>query len=96
MIKDNQPLPEKRLFDLKNMKGIHARVAAKIVQTAEPFDVEATISYRNMTVPLLSIMGLLMLSARKDARVEIHAQGPQAQELFQALHDLFDRKFDEE
>lgn len=86
----------RRLFELKNIKGIHARVAAKIVKTAEPFEVEATLSYRNMTVPLLSIMGLMMLSARKGARVEICAQGPQTQELFQALNELFEKKFDEE
>ena len=86
----------KRLFELRNMKGIHARVAAKIVQTAEPFQVEATLSYRNITVPLLSIMGLMMLSARKGALVEVSAHGSQAQELFQALNDLFERNFDEE
>ena len=85
-----------RLFELQNLKGIHARVAAKIVKTAEPFEAEATLSYRNTTVPLLSIMGLMMLSARKGSRVKIQAHGPQSQELFQALHDLFERKFDED
>lgn len=86
----------KRLFKLRNIKGIHARVAAKIVKTAEPFEADATISYKNMTVPLLSIMGLMMLSARQGAHLEIQAQGSQSQELFQALHDLFERKFDED
>ncbi len=83
-------------FELKNLKGIHARVAAKIVKTAEPFEVVATISYNNMTVPLLSIMGLMLLSARKGAIVLIEGTGPQVQELFQHLNDLFDCKFDEE
>lgn len=83
-------------FELKNLKGIHARVAAKIVKTAEPFTVEATLSYNNMTVPLLSIMGLMMLSARKGAKVSISATGPQTKELFQNLGELFDRKFDED
>ena len=82
-------------FELKNLKGIHARVAAKIVMVAETFEVEAHISYNNMTVPLLSIMGLMMLSARKGAIVTIHGTGPQTQELFQHLEDLFDSKFDE-
>ena len=83
-------------FQLKNLKGIHARVAAKIVKTAEPFDVNATISYNNITVPLLSIMGLMLLSARKGSIVAINGTGPQIQELFESLQDLFERNFDEE
>lgn len=86
----------KRLLELKNIKGIHARVAAKIVKTAEPFEAEATLSYRNITVPLLSIMGLMTLSARKGAKVEVCAEGSQSKELFQALQELFERKFDED
>lgn len=88
-------VPLTRTFQLKNLKGIHARVAAKIVKTAEPFDVDATLSYGDMTVPLLSIMGLLMLSARNGAKVHVHATGPHATPLLNALEALFQRKFDE-
>ncbi len=85
-----------QVFELKNLKGIHARVAAKIVKTAEVFEVDATISYNQMTVPLLSIMGLMLLSARKGAKVSIQGTGPQTKELFQDLEELFNRKFDED
>ena len=85
-----------QVFELKNLKGIHARVAAKIVKTAEVFEAEATISYNSMTVPLLSIMGLMLLSARKGAKVSIQGTGPQTKELFLDLEELFERKFDEE
>ena len=50
----------------------------------------------DMTVPLLSIMGLMLLSARKGAKVSIQGTGPQAKELFQNLEDLFDQKFGED
>lgn len=86
-----------KTFELKNQKGIHARVAAKIVKVAEPFEnTQASLSYNNMTVPLFSIMGLMMLSARKGAKVLISAQGPQADDLFTSLAPLFDDKFGED
>lgn len=86
-----------QILEVQNQKGIHARVAAKIAQTAEGYEeTQATLTYNTITVPLFSIMGLMMLSARKGAKVHIQATGDRAQSLCDALQSLFDGKFGEE
>ena len=85
-----------RLVEICNERGLHARASAKFVKTAAGFDAEVSVSKDGHTVDARSIMGLMMLAAGPGCRIEIVAEGPQAEEAAAALSDLVSCRFDEE
>ena len=78
-----------------NDKGLHARAAAKFVETAGFFDAEVTVEREGQEVAGDSIMGLLMLAAAKGAPLTITARGAEAAAAAAALVDLVENKFNE-
>jgi multiphosphoryl transfer protein len=81
-----------------NPLGLHARPAAKFVQTAGRFD--ATVSAENLTVPAgpasaRSLNGVATLGVRQGHEVLVRAAGPQAAEAIAALRELAERNFGE-
>jgi phosphocarrier protein HPr len=85
-----------RTVTICNERGLHARASAKFVKTAAGFDAEVTVTKDGSTVDARSIMGLMMLAAGPGSEIEIAAEGPQAEEVCQALEDLVSCRFDEE
>ena len=85
-----------RVVEICNERGLHARASAKFVKTAAGFDAEVSVSKDGHTVDARSIMGLMMLAAGPGCRIEIVAEGPQAEEAAAALSDLVSCRFDEE
>lgn len=81
---------------LRNAKGLHSRAAAKLVERGNQFDAQIKISYNNMVVQELSMMDLLMLSARKGAVITVQASGPDAQVALQSLSELITSGFGED
>ncbi|MCW5697047.1 MAG: HPr family phosphocarrier protein [Bauldia sp.] len=88
--------PLVRDLPIINKRGLHARAAAKFVQTAERFEAIVTVLKDGHTVGGSSIMGLMMLAASPGTSVRVVASGPQAEEAIQALTDLFANRFGEE
>ncbi len=86
------------LLDLPivNIKGLHARAAAKFVEVVEQFDADAEVSRDGMTVSGDSIMGLLMLAASRGTSIQVRCTGPQAGALASALDKLVAGKFGED
>ncbi len=84
------------LLEMTNIKGLHARAAAKFVETVEQFNASAVVSFDGMVVSGDSIMGLMMLGCAQGKSIEITTNGAQADELAKALTDLVARKFEEE
>ncbi len=82
-------------LQIVNIKGLHARASAKLVEVAERFDATATVSKDGQSASGDSIMGLLMLAASKGTFIEVQTTGPQADELAQAIADLVADKFGE-
>jgi phosphocarrier protein len=82
--------------EIRNVKGLHARAAAKFCKTVEKFDAEVLVSRNGTEVSGTSIMGLMMLAAGQGSTIEVSASGPQAADAFAAVLDLVARKFDEE
>jgi phosphocarrier protein len=91
---------------IQNIKGLHARAAAKFVKTASSFDAELKVS-RHIScrsedesdfaiVSGKSILGLMMLAAEKGCKIQIEANGPQGSDVLQALAQLINDKFGEE
>ena len=78
--------------------GLHARPAARFVQTASSFDARVTI--RDLTngrgpADAASLNGVAMLGATQGHEIEVTAGGPQASEALAAIHALAERDFDD-
>ena len=86
----------RRMVEIVNERGLHARASAKFVKTASQFDAHVTVSRDGQTVDAQSIMGLMMLGAGPGSLVEIVAEGAQADEALEALAQLVAARFDEE
>jgi phosphocarrier protein HPr len=87
---------EKKCFTIKNRLGLHARAAALLVQTANAFRAEITLSKDGEEVSGKSIMGILMLAAPQGSRIEITACGEDAEQALYAIGKLIDDGFGEE
>jgi phosphocarrier protein len=85
-----------RDLTIVNKRGLHARAAAKFVQTAERFEAEITVTKDSTTVGGTSIMGLMMLAASPGTAIRVAAEGPDAEEALEALAALVADYFGEE
>jgi len=83
-------------LEIVNVKGLHARASAKLVEVVEAFDACATVSKDGMSASADSIMGLLMLAAPMGSFIEVETSGPDAEALVEALAALVADKFGEE
>jgi phosphocarrier protein HPr len=82
-------------FDVKNKLGLHARAAAQLVQTVNRFSAQVKISKDGQTVDGRSIMGLLTLAATQGSRIQVEAEGKDADDAVRAIEKLIDKKFNE-
>ena len=86
----------RRVLEIVNKKGLHARASAKFVQTVEKFDAQVTVTRGSETVGGTSIMGLMMLSAATGTEIVVEAKGKQAAEAMEAIVELVTSGFGEE
>jgi phosphocarrier protein HPr len=87
-------MAQRRLL-IQNMKGLHARASARLVEVVEAFDAQATVSRDGMSTSGDSIMGLLMLAAGIGSEIEVETEGPEAEQLAEAIEALVADKFGE-
>lgn len=78
-----------------NEKGLHARAAAKFVNSIKDFDAEVTVEKDGISVGGDSIMGLMMLAAANGTEIAVSAVGPEAEAAIHALRRLVAGRFDE-
>ena len=81
---------------VRNKMGLHARPAAKLVQAANKFRCEVTLTKDGQDVNAKSIMGVLMLAAAQGTKVHVKAEGENAEAAVAAIAALFDKGFDEQ
>jgi len=81
---------------IANMRGLHARAAARFVKLAETYEAEITVTKDDMSVSGRSIMGLMMLAATQGTMIRLCGRGDDSLAALEALTDLIKRKFDEE
>ena len=84
-----------RNLKIENIKGLHARASAKLVEVVEGFDARATVSKDGLSADGDSIMGLLMLGAAIGSTVEVETTGDDAEALADAIQVLIADKFGE-
>jgi phosphocarrier protein HPr len=85
-----------RVVTIPNLRGLHARAAAKFVLTAERYSANVDVVKDGQSVSARSIMGLMMLGAGKGSQIELRAEGWDASEALAALAGLVEAGFDEE
>ena len=87
-----------RTVTIVNLRGLHARAAARFVVTAERFSTPVDVSRDGETVSARSIMGLMMLGAGRGSQIVLEADsdGWDAQEALDALTCLVEAGFDEQ
>jgi phosphocarrier protein len=81
---------------IRNRLGLHARAAAKFVQTASRFQSEIKIRKNGEEVDGKSILGLLLLAASQGTLITIAVSGEDEDAAFAAVEDLIARSFDED
>ncbi|WP_420861433.1 HPr family phosphocarrier protein [Algirhabdus cladophorae] len=79
-----------------NIKGLHARASAKLVEVVEDFDAACEVEKDGLTTNGDSIMGLLMLAASKGSFIKVKTTGADAQDLADAVAGLVANKFGED
>lgn len=78
-----------------NKLGLHARAAAKLVNTAAAFAAEVMISRNGQTVNGKSIMGVMMLAATQGTTIHLQIDGADEEAAMQALTQLINERFGE-
>lgn len=79
-----------------NKLGLHARAAAKLVNTAAGFRSEVRLRRDSKEANAKSIMGVMMLAAGKGTELELEVEGPDEDEAFTAMKRLIGDRFGEE
>lgn len=80
-------------FTVQNVRGLHTRPSTEIVKCLTRFKSEVILKYKSIKVNGRSLMGILMLAAEKGARIEVNAQGDDAEEAVLALQTLAKEQF---
>ena len=83
----------KDTFTIINDKGLHTRPATELVRCASTFKSSIMLNYQDYAVNAKSLLGILMLAAAKGAKIQIEAEGEDADRAVDAILNLAKGKF---
>lgn len=75
---------------------MHARAAAKFVNTASRFKCHVEVERNGHRINGKSIMGVMMLAAAKGSEIVLHISGDDAENCMQTLTELITNRFEED
>lgn len=81
---------------INNKLGLHARASAKFVNVTSKYQSSIQINSNNKSINGKSIMGVMMLAAKKGTQLEINIDGPDEQDMLDDIEDLVNNNFGEE
>ena len=84
-----------RELTVSNRLGLHARAAAKLVQTVQKFRSNVLLVHEGREVNAKSIMGVMMLAAGQGTSLTLRVDGADEEAACTAVADLFEHKFGE-
>lgn len=76
-----------------NDKGLHTRPATELVKCANVYKAQIFLIYQGLNVNAKSLLGILMLAATRGAKIEIEAEGADAEAAIAAIIGLARNKF---
>jgi len=88
----NAKLVCEKEVEIKNADGLHMRPAMQFVDAASRFDCDITVSNSKTNVDGKSIMQMSMLAATCGSKLNIKAEGADAQQAIDALQELVEEK----
>lgn len=86
----------RRSLRIRNRLGLHARAAARFVQTASRFRSQVSAGRNGRTMDGKSILGILLLGASQGTEIEVTADGPDEAAALDALEALVAGGFGED
>ena len=75
---------------IKSTEGLHASLAAKVVQTASKYDVDIELHYKDYVIDPKSILGLMSLAVPAGTNVKVVATGEQAEEAIKDIQSILE------
>ena len=81
---------------IDNRNGLHARPAAMFVKISSRYRAEVWVEKDGERVNGKSIMGLMMLAAGKGSRLQVIAEGVDAEKAVAEIKNLVETRFGEE
>jgi len=86
---------QRKKITIINKLGLHARAAAKLVQTASAFESEIYLLQNDKKVSGKSIMGIMMLAASKGTEIELVVSGKDEKPAMTKIEKLIQDRFGE-
>ncbi|MGN7409492.1 MULTISPECIES: phosphocarrier protein HPr [unclassified Sporosarcina] len=83
---------EKKTYTITSSEGLHARPCSMLVSAVTPFKSEVTITYKERTANLKSIMGVMGMGIESGAQVEITADGADESEAIAKVDDIMKKE----
>jgi len=80
---------------VKNALGLHTRPATSIVKLLQNCKSDVFFTHKRETINAKSILSILMLAARKNARIMITVDGEDADDTLDKLVEAFENRFGE-
>lgn len=76
---------------VKSTVGLHASLAAKVVQAASKYDVDINLHYNDKIVDVKSILGLMSLAIPSGENVKIVATGEEAEAAINDISEILEK-----
>ncbi|MDE7161305.1 MAG: HPr family phosphocarrier protein [Anaeroplasmataceae bacterium] len=76
---------------VKSTVGLHASLAAKVVQAASKYSVDINLHYHNKVIDVKSILGLMSLAIPRGENVVIEATGDQAEAAIDDIAQILEK-----
>lgn len=78
----------KKTYKITSSEGLHARPTTLLVTAVTPFESEVSMTYKEKTVNLKSIMGVMALGVASGSVIEVSAEGSDAKELLDKVTEV--------
>ena len=85
-----------RVVEVVNELGLHARAAARLVQTAKQFRSDVVLRVGGRETEARSILGVLLLGAGQGSRLTVRCLGEDEQAAMTAICGLIEARFGED
>lgn len=80
-------------FIVLNDKGLHTRPSTELVKMAAHYQCDIKLVHNKVEVNAKSLLGILMLAASKGAKINVEAEGEDAEEAVAGILQLARNRF---